>query len=350
MSNKIKLTIATTGLNAHDNPGPGIPVIRSLKESTIFDIRIIGFAYENLEPGIYMNNLVDKTYLVPYPQNGKDALFERITEIHAKEPLDIIIPNYDSELFNYMKLAPQLNEMGIKTFLPTMEQFEERHKHNLDKYGQKYGLKIPESKTITSVSDINKKLEEQFDYPIVVKGKFYDAYIAYDKEQAISHFNKVAVKWGLPIIIQQFIAGTEVNVAALGDGKGNTIGAVPMKKLYITDKGKGWAGITLSDEKMLELTQTIMQKTKWTGGMELELIRDNKNDLYIVEINPRIPAWIYLATAAGQNMPEALVKLALGMEVAPFDSYEVGKMFIRYSFDLITTISELQQLAVMGEK
>ena len=52
-----KLTIAVTGLNNTDNPGPGVPVIRSLRESDYFDVRIIGLAYENLEPGIYMDNI-----------------------------------------------------------------------------------------------------------------------------------------------------------------------------------------------------------------------------------------------------------------------------------------------------
>ncbi len=36
------------------------------------------------------------------------------------------------------------------------------------------------------------------------------------------------------------------------------------------------------------------------------------------EINPRIPAWVYLAVGAGQNIPEALVNLALGKKVEPY--------------------------------
>jgi carbamoyl-phosphate synthase large subunit len=52
---------------------------------------------------------------------------------------------------------------------------------------------------------------------------------------------------------------------------------------------------------------------------------------------------------AGQNMPEALVKLALGMEVIPFKGYDVGKMFIRYSYDLITNVKEFEKLSTQGE-
>ena len=159
----------------------------------------------------------------------------------------------------------------------------------------------------------------------------------------------ISSKWGLPIIIQEFVVGTEVNVVALGDGNGITIGAVPMRKQYITDKGKAWAGITLDDTNLLEITNKIISKTKWRGGMELEMIKTNEDDYYLIEINPRLPAWVYLSVGAGQNLPEALVKLALGEKVEPMTKYKNGTLFIRYSYDLICDISEFEKLTLNGE-
>ncbi len=232
--------------------------------------------------------------------------------------------------------------------MPTIEQFEERHKTNLPDFGKKYDILVPDSESVYSADKISEILKD-FEFPVVVKGKFYDAYIAYNEEQVKMHFNKISAKWGLPVIIQEFIKGTEVNVVALGDGKGNTIGAVPMRKQYITDKGKAWAGITLDDKKLLDLTDHIISSMKWRGGMELEIVKSFDNELYIIEINPRIPAWVYLAVGAGQNLPEALVKLALGMDVEPYTEYKVGKMFIRYSYDLITDLKEFEKLSTLGE-
>jgi carbamoyl-phosphate synthase large subunit len=345
---KKKLNIAVTGLNNTDNPGPGVPVIRGLRESDKFDVRIIGLAYENLEPGIYMKNIVDKTYQIPYPSIGSDDFLDRIKYIHSKENLDVIIPNFDAELYSFIKSEKELRSLGIRTFLPTLEQFEERSKSNLSRFGEKYGIKVPASKTLTSYMDINN-LRTYFDYPLLVKGKFYDAYLAYNPEQVINHFNKLSAKWGLPIIVQEFIRGTEVNVVALGDGKGNTIAAVPMRKQYITDKGKAWGGITIADDKLIDLTHKLIKETKWRGGMELEIIKTINNDYYLIEINPRIPAWVYLAVAAGQNIPEALVRLAMGEKVMPFKKYEIGKMFIRYSYDMIGDISQFEKLSMTGE-
>ena len=165
---KTKITVAVTGLNNTDNPGPGGPVIRGIRESDSFDPRIIGLAYENLEPAIYMEGVADKTYQVPYPSEGSDVLGRRILEIHRKDPIDVLIPNFDAELYAFMRAGKILEQAGIRTFLPTLEQFEERHKSNLPEFGEKYDLKVPFSKSITRIGEI-EKLKEEFDYPLKLK-------------------------------------------------------------------------------------------------------------------------------------------------------------------------------------
>jgi carbamoyl-phosphate synthase large subunit len=349
MTQRRKVTVAVTGLNNIDNPGPGIPVIRGLLESTRFDVRIIGLSYEAMEPGIYMRDLVAKTYQIPTPANGQAALMNRLRYINSVENIDVIIPNFDAELFNFIKLADPLSkELGIKTFLPTLAQFEERHKWQLDEFGEKYTVKIPKSKRVSTTREI-VQLNGEFPYPLVVKGKYYDASVAYSVDQAVSHFHKISTKWGLPVIVQAFTYGTEINVTAIGDGNGNTIGAVAMRKQVITDKGKAWAGITIDDEDLLKMTRDIIRKTKWRGPCEIEVIRTDDDEYFLIEINPRFPAWVYLAVGVGQNHPEALLRLALGETVEPFGDYEVGKLFIRYSYDMICDLADFQKISTVGE-
>ncbi len=342
------INIGVTGLNAIDSPGPGVAVIRGLREATSFDVRIIGFAYESMEPGIYMHDLVDRTYQIPYPTAGTDVLLSRLEYIQSKEKLDVIIPNFDAELYSFMKLEDKLLQMGIHMFLPTISQFEERHKVNLSEFGKKYDIDVPLGKAIYDSSEIFA-LQKEFDFPMMVKGKWYDAYIAYNMEQARTYFNKISAKWGLPVVLQRFVHGTEYNVTGLGDGNGNTIAAVPMRKQFITDKGKAWAGISIDDKKLLAITNQFISATKWKGAFELEMMKSSDNKYYLMEINPRIPAWVYLAVGVGQNIPEALANLALGNKVEPFTSYEVGKLFIRYSYDMIVDRSEFEKISINGE-
>lgn len=348
MSNTSKpITIAVTGLNAIDSPGPGVAVIRAIREGIKQPIRIIGLAYESLEPGIYMDGICDKTYQISYPAAGADVLYNAIKYIHDKESIDVIIPNFDAELYNFITIAPRLKVLGIHSFLPSFEMFDARDKLNLYAFGQKHNLLVPKDRVIYSVNDLYL-IGEEFGYPLVVKGKYYEAVVAYTLEQAQKAFYKISAKWGLPIIVQQFINGTEVNIAALGDGEGNATSIIPMKKLYITDKGKAWAGITLEDENMIRLAKDFVAATKWRGGFEVEIMKTANDELYIMEINPRFPAWIYLSAGAGQNQPAALVQMALGEQVSPMTEYSVGKLFIRYSWDMVVDVSKFQQFTAFG--
>lgn len=349
MAAKPKYTIAVTGLNAIDSPGPGVPVIRSLRAAESFDVRIIGLSYETLEPGIYLHDLVDKTYQLPYPSAGMEALMERLDYIQSKEKIDFLFPNFDAELFNYIKNQQRIEmDLGIKMVLPTVDQFEARHKVNLFEYGQKHEVSVPVSYIIFSTAEIENRANG-LGYPLVVKGKFYDAKVAYTKEEAVQHFHKISAQWGLPIILQQFLRGSEVNVCGAGDGKGNLIGAVAMRKLYITDKGKAWSGITIEDDELMAITKKLVSSSRWTGPFELEFMKTTEGTYYLIEINPRFPAWCYLAVGAGQNQAESLVNLAMGNAYKCFDSFEVGKMFVRYAYDLIVDIKEFEQISTIGE-
>lgn len=344
------MNIAVTGLNATDSPGPGVAVIRSIRVANEFSGRIIGLAYDSLDPGIYMEHVADKSYLIPYPSGGLDALFERIAFIHEREKLDVIIPTLDSELYGFVKLGDRLRALGIRTFLPTIEQLNLRGKDKLFEFCTSHGINVPKNILVSSMHDL-LRVPEQFNYPVVVKGIFYEAYIAHTIHEATAAFEKLRAKWGLPIIVQEFIEGNEFNVAALGDGTGKMVGAVATRKLYITDKGKGWAGVSVDDKTLITLSEIVMQKLQWRSGMELEFMKSRATgEYYLLEINPRFPAWVYLTTGAGQNLPYALVKLALGEQPPVFSHYTTGTIFIRYSWDLITTMKEFEKLAVAGER
>ena len=116
MNNKEKITIAVSGLNNTDNPGPGIPVIRGLLEAQSFEPRIIGLSYEQLEPGIYMPGHTDAVYTMPYPSAGMQVVMDRLAYINSREKIDVLIPNFDSELLLMIKMKDRLKAMGINTF------------------------------------------------------------------------------------------------------------------------------------------------------------------------------------------------------------------------------------------
>lgn len=344
----IDYAVGVTGMNATDNPGPGITVSRALRLDPNFKGRIIGLAYDSLDPGIYASDVVDDVFLVPYPSQGVDALRERLAYIQQRTGMKVIIPTLDAELPSFMAMEDTLQELGIGTFLCTKEQYDLRSKVKLAEMGEKAGISVPKTAVISDSSSLYG-IHEEVPYPFYVKGLFYDAYRAASVDEAVVAFHRTVAKWGVPVIIQQHVSGEELDVVAVGDGEGGLVGAVPMKKTYITDKGKGWAGVAIKDPKLLEITSKFMSHLKWRGPCEVEVIKDKEGGYHLLEINPRFPAWSYLSAGAGMNLPAAVVRLAAGEKVEPMTDFEAGTMFVRISIDQIARLEDFQKIASAGE-
>jgi carbamoyl-phosphate synthase large subunit len=341
------VTVAVTGLNATDNPGPGVGVLRSLRAAGA-DYRLVGLAYDALDPGVYAKELADAVFMIPYPSQGLDPFLARIEYIHARTPIDVIIPTLDAELPSFIRTRNQLSKMGIHFVLPTQEQLDMRAKTRLGELGRLSGLPVPEEAVVGSAAEM-AGIHHKVPYPFFVKGPYYGATLAKSVDQAIAAYHKAIATWGPPIVVQQFVDGEEYNVIAVGDGTGGLLGAVPMKKMALTDKGKGWAGITIKAPGLVGLAAQFMKATHWAGGCELEVIRDKQDTPYVIEVNPRFPAWVHLSTAAGVNMPHLVTQFALGNHVSSHTEYKVGTMFVRISLDQIVEFANFQQFVVSGE-
>ena len=341
-------TVAITGMNATDNPGPGVAVARSLRADPDFQGRIVGLAYDVLDPGLYSEGLLDAAFLIPYPSAGREALFARLDHVRRTVGLDVLLPTLDSELPALLGQEAELQRRGIATFLPSQASFDTRAKRNLDALRADHGIPVPVSITLTDTAPLYT-LHETLSFPVVIKSLFYGATVCYTVDEAITAFHKYAAKWGLPIVAQQYIRGEELNVCAMGDGDGGTLAAVAMKKLVITESGKGWAGVSIHDHALLALARDVIEATQWRGPCEVEVLRDRDGKLWLIEVNPRFPAWCDLTPHAGQNQPMAAVRLAIGEPVVAMTSYLPGKAFIRIAIDQLVDIADLESLTVSGQ-
>jgi len=338
------LFVALSGINATDNPGPGVPVARSLKESGL-DLRLIGLSYDVHDPGNYMDFLFETSYLLPFPTKGWPAIFKSLKKIKKERGLDIVIPSLDVELPLYIKHAHELEKLNIKTFLPTSAQFEIRNKDRLGEICRLFGVLYPETSVVHSIDELVACLKKGGQLPCVIKGKYYKAYIVNNIAEAINKFTEIANEWGTPILVQKIINGKEINLIGLGDGKGGSCGMVAIKKMTTTEIGKIWTGVTISHPEIIRLGELFIKKTLWRGPFELECI-ESGGKLYIIEVNPRFPAWAYFSTAAGINLPERLVDLITKGSCDRSGDYKAGRLFVRYTYEIVTDLKKYSQLAL----
>ena len=345
----IDATVAITGMNATDNPAPGVPVARALRHDPSFQGRIVGLGYDALDPGFYAQGLVSSGAILPYPSAGREALRARLRWVREELGMDVLIPNLDSELRTMVALSPELELEGTHTFLPSLESIERASKVNLPKLADQADIDIPPSEALVSASSI-PEAARRLGLPLVVKGVYYGATVAANEADATAAFHRFAAQWGLPVIVQSYIPGEEYNVAALGDGKGNLVGAVAMRKMMLTDKGKGWCGVAIDNPDLLRICEAVVGTLRWRGPLEVEILKNGRSgEYFVIEINPRFPAWIHLSAGAGLNLPLFAVRLALGLPLpSPLPRYRAGTLFVRISVDQISDLATFEQLAATG--
>ena len=342
-------TIAITGINAVDNPGPGTGVARSLREDPEFPVQIVGLAYDAMEPGLYMDWLFDRRYIMPYPSAEPEVFIERMKQIQEQFGLDCVIPNFDVELPLYIRCAKELESMGIHTYLPTKTQFALRNKARLAEVAKNFGLRTPETIIVTSFQELQEATAE-LKFPLMIKGPYYKAYSVSSHGETVQRFHQLVAEWGYPIILQKIVSGIELNLVGVGDGKGGHLGLVAIKKMGVTELGKIWSGLTIHHPDLLAAAEAFLQHTQWKGPFELECIADREGTIYLIEINPRFPAWTYFATGVGINLPSRLVQAALGLPLSPLEPYSAGKLFMRYTYEMVMDATPLQTLVTRGER
>jgi len=350
MSNKpIKpLIVAITGMNCKpDNPGPGLAVARCLRKAYGKDIRIIGLSYDVLDAGLYLEEFCDASYLLPYPSAGEQQLMQRIEHIQSQEHVDCLIPCLDAELLSFSRLKHEFEHLGIHMLIPDVSQLRDRNKDRLGELARNAGIRYPETKNITSANFFYHCHDEGWTYPLVVKGIFYDAHVVNNADEGAAAFRTIAASWGYPVLVQRYVEGHEVNLTAIGDGKGNLLGSVMMRKQAVTDKGKAWSCVTIEDQLLKDDALKLVKALQWQGPLEVEMLRDKDGQALLIEINPRFPAWIYLAAEAGSNLPAGLIDLIMDKE-PNFETPKVGMMMIRYAQETVIDLETFESMAMTG--
>jgi len=196
------LMVGITGINASDNPAPGMGVAKSLKQAGGTEIKVLGLAYDALEPGIYLDRFIDRAFMIPYPAAGHIALVERLCYIKQQVGLDVLIPNLDSEIPVYIRAQEELARHGIRCFLPDRGQLDLCDKGHLAGIAESAGMQAPRQHLLLEPADLVRAAMD-LGFPLMVKGSLHGAHHCANLGEARAAFDRVAAQWGSPVIVQE---------------------------------------------------------------------------------------------------------------------------------------------------
>ena len=145
-------------------------------------------------------------------------------------------------------------------------------------------------------------------WPIWVKGAHYEAISARSPSELEALAAHVQESWSGAVLIQEHVRGREESIA-FASIQGELINACAMRKTMTTTEGKTWGGrVQALTEETSSKLQQLLGELNWTGGGEIELVKSDLDEsLFLIDFNPRFPAWIFGAALAGFNLPGELL-------------------------------------------
>ncbi|MFJ9849613.1 hypothetical protein [Streptomyces sp. NPDC101150] len=286
-------------MHSGPNPSPGLSVARSLRLARP-DLRIVGLDYSRESSGLHSELLDDLVCLPAWREAHLTTWIEQVDRL--LEPEDaVLIPCLDLEV---RLLARELGSHD-RILGPSKTALELVGKPPVEA-AERLGLSFATYETDTSWEAVDRFIRRS-PYGVWVKGQHYDAYRAYTAGAALALGDVVQRTWGGDWHLEAHVAGQECSIAFCAlDGR--LLDAVFITKAMVTTEGKTWAGeVAELDGPMHDRLADLIADAQWTGGGELELLRSWSGELTLMEINPRLPAWIHGASVCGANLPAAMV-------------------------------------------
>ena len=318
------MQIYVSGLYGGGNPQPGVGLIRSLRQAYP-GAQLIGVEYSNRISGIHWEGIDDLWIQRPWDELDLDSYGEQIKE--ALDAGGLLISGTDLEA---MWLADFFPNGHPRLLAPPMSALKRITKPAVEAASD-LPVKVPTFlSTENSDWDIHAFCREH-NWRVWLKGPYYEAARTPTWESFQAVRRSLSKAWSTQkLFVQAHVSGYEESVM-LSAYQGELLGAVSMRKRDITPEGKTWAGdiSEVPDDFMVPLRRMV-KELNWTGGGEIEMVRDAGGQLWLMEMNPRFPAWVHGATIAGYNLPALLVQAASRIEAkaSPIQSEEFTRVVL----------------------
>ncbi|HEY0111585.1 MAG TPA: ATP-grasp domain-containing protein [Allosphingosinicella sp.] len=300
-----------SGLYSGGNPQPGVGIVRSLRQG-FPDAQIVGVEYSNRVAGIHWNELDDLWIQRPWDELDLDRYADRVRE--ALDAGGLWISGSDLEA---MWLASVFPDGHPNLLAPPTGALKRIAKPAVEAHD---GLPVA-IPTYVSTDLPDWELHafcRAHNWRVWLKGPYYDAARVPGWDVFMAARSALTKVWATDkLFLQAHVSGYEESVM-LCAYKGELLGCVSMRKRDVTAEGKTWAGdISEVDPEFEKPLRRIVRELNWTGGGELEMVRDAAGKLWLLEMNPRFPAWVHGATIGGHNLPALLVQGATGVKARP---------------------------------
>ncbi len=313
MKRTIRVAVTSAG------SAPAVAVIKALRAQRDLDIHITACDMDPLSSGFYLS---DKKVLIPGCADSKFA--DILTALCRKDKIRFLIPIIDEELIIFARNRAKF-ALPATTVIANNPRtiLNAKNKFTAWQTCARNNIAAPSTIRIEDLPDTRR-----LHFPLILKpiaGRGSIGIVKIDNQDELD-FALAKERGG---IIQEFVQGPEYTIDIVADPQGNILQAVPRERVMVK-AGMSYKGKTVKDAQLMAFGARAARAFGVNGPANVQCIRSNKG-IYLIEVNPKFSAGLPLTVAAGVNIPLILLKLALGIRVAPRElNFTDGLYMLRY--------------------
>ena len=224
-----------------------------------------------------------------------------------------------------INLAAPLAARGVKiigTDCKAIDRAENRD--TFEKILEELHIPQPKGQAVTRIED-GVRVAEEIGYPVLVRPSFVlggRAMQLVGNEEQLRHYLRTAVEIDedKPVLVDHYIQGKEVEVDAICDGQDVFVAGimelVERTGVHSGDSISVYPSFSISDKvkgKILSYSKKLGLGIGIVGLFNIQFIVDDKEDVYIIEVNPRSSRTVpFLSKATGYSLADIATEVILG--------------------------------------
>ena len=258
----------------------------------------------------------DKLYFEPL------TVEDVMNVIEFEKPLGVIASLGGQTAIN---LAAPLAAKGVKIIGTDCEAIDRAENRDaFEKILTSLGIPQPSGQAVTKIED-GVKVAERIGYPVLVRPSFVlggRAMQLVANENQLRTYLRTAVEIDedKPVLVDHYIQGKEVEVDAICDGKDVFVAGimelVERTGVHSGDSISVYPTYSISNEvkeKILNYSKQLGLAIGIIGLFNIQFIVDSKDDVYIIEVNPRSSRTVpFLSKSTGYSLADIATEVILG--------------------------------------
>ena len=226
-----------------------------------------------------------------------------------------------------IKLTKKLNEMGVNilgTSADAIDMAEDRER--FDRLLEDCNISRPQGYTVFETQEA-LEAADKLGYPVLLRPSYVlggqNMIIAHSGDDVVEYMEIITKhKIENPVLIDKYMMGTEVEVDAICDGEDFLIPGImehiERAGVHSGDSISVYPSQNISDkikQKIVEYTKRLALALNVKGLLNIQYVV-YKNDVYIIEVNPRSSRTVpYISKVTGVPMVDLATKVMFGQKL-----------------------------------